>query len=111
MKFISDDRSQRSANMVKLLLGMIASIIIATGTVLTYMQNLVTKDDIKDFVKREELHTVKNEILLLMTQLKIVEYDDKLASGIMLTPIEQIRLDRLQSDVNKYEIRIENITN
>jgi len=111
MKFISDDSNQRSANMIKLLFGMIASIVIATGAVLSYMQDLVTKQDIKNFAQREELHTVKNEILLLMTQLKIVEYDDKISSGKELTTIEKIRLDRLQSDVDKYEVRIENINN
>lgn len=77
-----------------------------------YDKKLARKSDLPNlekFVSKNDLLETKFEVLITILTLKASDYEDKIASGNNLSPIESNRYNKTLSDIKRYQDKLERL--
>jgi hypothetical protein len=96
--------------LTKLIITLAVTIVVIFFSVFQYFDAFAKKSDIpshKQFIVRTQLNETKYEILLTILRVKASEFEDIIAGGRLLTPIEENRYNKIVADIARYQDRLE----
>lgn len=102
----------QNLTLTKLIITLAITIIVMFFSLFQYFDSFAKKSDIPShtqFIQRYQLNETKYEIMLTILRIKASEFEDIIAGGRKLTPIEENRYRKLMADIARYQDRLEQL--